>query len=148
MSVPKLVLSDGVAGAEDRRDTPSDADSHDVHSLLEHAAVALGRAQAEAKALRAALRDSEGQRHFIENVCQNLSRQLVTLHENFDERLTMLTMKHEARCQEIEKRLGEIGGTADRNAQFLTAYALEHPERDPFDGDSLGSEIDRARASE
>lgn len=78
------------------------------------------RLRSEAKQLRDALRDKDKAYDFIEGVCQNLTHHIVKLHEQFDERLTMLTMKHEARCQQIEKRTTEVGKLADHTAQFCT----------------------------
>lgn len=87
---------------------------------IEGIASTLMALEQEAKELRAKLRDSEGQRLFLEGALQNMSRHIVALHAQFDERLTMLTLKHEARCQEIERKVAEVGACADRSAQLLT----------------------------
>jgi chromosome segregation ATPase len=95
----------------------------------------------EAKALRDALRDKEKSYDFIEGVTQNLSRHIVALHEQFSERLTMLTLHHESRCQQIEKRLAEVGALADRLAQEQTVRNL----RDPADNESTADAIEQSR---
>ena len=64
----------------------------------------------EAKNLRDALADSERQREFIENTLKNVTHHIVKLHEQFGERLTMMSLAHEARCQQIERRLSFVEG--------------------------------------
>jgi capsid protein len=85
--------------------------------------------RAEAKALRDALREKDRAYDFIEGVCQNLTRHIVKLHEQFTERQDAMQRQMNeialaaSLVPSLQERIAEVGRVADRSAQLLTVLA-------------------------
>ena len=103
--------------------------------------------RSEAKALRDALREKDRAYDFIEGVCQNLTRHIVRLHEQFTERQDAMQRQMNeialaaSLVPSLQDRIAEVGGVADRCAQALTASNL----RDAVDAESTADTLEQGR---